>query len=195
MTGWMRWSCRLRITWRSAEEERARRTRTTSPARIRGAGAPARQELVGEEHEDPAEAEEDAAERGGRQPVAGHEEVGEEDDVDRVGVQEHRGVAGGREPDADVEETELGREEEAQPEERPALAAARGGTAPASTGPSPRTHSAADREPERGEHEGRRVRHADLDRDGVPAPQRREQQDHGDGAGVEIARSAGSRAP
>ncbi len=156
----------------------------------RGAGLRRLEELAAEEQKDSAEAEHDATQRGGGHPVAGHQEVGEEDDVDGIRIEEHRGMARGRQPNTHVEEAELGREEDAEPEERPALAGPEAKRCSRPQAPREDAH-ATDSEPERGQHERRRIHHADLDRHGVAAPKRGEQQDHGDGTGVEIARCLG----
>src|SRR5262245_9526239 len=103
------------------EEDRARRQDHVA-GEDRGAWIPWRQELIREEHHDPAESKDDAAERRGCHPVPGHEEMREEHDVDGIRVEEHRRVPRRREPHADVQETELRGEEEAKTQERPALA-------------------------------------------------------------------------
>src|SRR5206468_2846907 len=79
--------------------------------------------LVDEEQDDARVGDEHAGELPKRQPVARDQEVGEDDRVDGVEVQEDRGVRRARERGADVHGADLEGEEETEEDERPPLGA------------------------------------------------------------------------
>ena len=72
---------------------------------------PAEGEAATEEDDDTGVGDDDAGEPSEREPVAGNQEVGEDDRVDRVEIQDDGGVGGGRHCRGEVHAAHLHRQE------------------------------------------------------------------------------------